>query len=69
MTPQKAKKLTAEKLASVGASFTKLTAKSISFQDLARDNCVFITVHGFEGLPVHWEAILRFAKENGFRVN
>ena len=46
MTTNEAKKDLAKKLQELGIPFTKLRAKSVSFEDLARDNVIFVYIDG-----------------------
>lgn len=79
MTPQQAKNIIRAELERRGLSFEKLTARTIGFQDLARANCVFVKIHGWqanikrdvEGLPVpttSWDELRQVAVSNGFRI-
>lgn len=61
-----AKKLLKKELAEYGMT-NKLTAKTVGFSDLARDSCVFVTIHNWEINPI-WVHLDNFAKDNGFRV-
>lgn len=67
MTTARAKTLTADFLATHGVSFTKLTAKTVSFADLARGGAVFVTVHGWTPNSAA-DAVTAFARAQGFRV-
>jgi hypothetical protein len=69
MTPREAKALVASEMARHDATGT-LTARTVSFEDLARASCVFVTVKGFKpGRLVHGAGALEaFARERGFRV-
>lgn len=67
MTPRQAKQLLASYLTENGLTFSKLTARTISFMDLARDGCVFVKLHGFNQWN-QWDNIRGFAIKNGFRV-
>jgi hypothetical protein len=46
MTLHQAKQDAARRLTAGGITYTKLTAKTVSFEDLARANPVFVTIHG-----------------------
>jgi hypothetical protein len=63
-----AKKLLKAELQRLNVPFTKLTARTIGFSDLARCSCVFVTIHGWRPSPV-FQAITTFAVEHGFRVD
>lgn len=67
VTPQAAKRLIAEKLAEIGKPGLKLTARTISFSDLARASCVFVKVHGWTPSP-EWSLLQETARAHGFRV-
>ena len=63
------KKTAAIILNGCGISFTKLSAKTVSFQDLARADCVFVKVHGLNlGLSGAFGLAQATAKEHGFRI-
>jgi hypothetical protein len=47
--------------------FTKLTAKTVDFTDLAREKVIFVKIHGWEPCPA-LIGIKQLAKECGFRV-
>ena len=69
MTPHAAKKIIKQELERLKVPHTKLSAKTVSFADLARADCVFVKIHGWkpESAP-HWDALDALAKKNGFRV-
>ena len=67
MTPTQAKKLIQAELVSRSLPFTKLTARTISFADLARAECIFVTIHGWRPNP-QWESLRQLAVANGFRI-
>ena len=46
MTTNEAKKDLAKKLSDLNIPYTKLTAKTVGFQDLCRCDAVFVAVHG-----------------------
>jgi len=75
LTPAQAKKLIASQLADKGITVARLSAKTVGFSDLARAECVFVTVTGypFDGEngnnTNYWHNVLKpFAVANGFRV-
>jgi hypothetical protein len=71
MTTHQAKKIVANILTERNAAFTKLTAKTIDFTDLARAKCIFVRVHGFvfdENTTPLWRELRTIAGSNGFRV-
>ena len=67
MTPAKAKKVLKAYLEEKGLFFTKLTARTVSFVDLARDRRIFVKVHGWKG-NVAWTGVQQVARANGFCV-
>ena len=71
MTPHSAKKIIGNILTERKVPFTKLTAKTIDFTDLARAKCIFVRVHGFvfneETTPL-WRELRIIAGSNGFRI-
>lgn len=47
-----------------------VSARTVSFQDLARGDCIFVTVRGFLcGQPGQADALETFARSQGFRVH
>ena len=67
LTPAKAKKVVARWFEDNGLPQHKLTGKTVGFMDLAREHCVFVTVHGWKGSP-SWEELSKTARRSGFRV-
>ena len=67
MNTRKAKQIIADKLAELNLSYTKLTAKTVSFSDLARTGCIFVKIHGWKPNPAFSE-LKELAIANGFRV-
>lgn len=74
MTPREAKKIVEAALASRNVQCT-LLAKTVSFSDLARADCVFVTVVGypFDGEhgshTTYWHEELKpLAVKHGFRI-
>ena len=67
VTPNQAKKMMQGELTRLSLPFTKLAAKTVDFNDLARGSCIFVTVYGSKNDP-KWEEAETFAKTNGFRV-
>lgn len=47
--------------------FARLTSRTVGFSDLARESCVFVTVHGWGPNP-QAEALETVARSHGFRV-
>lgn len=74
MTPNEAKKIAAQALTDYGWSFEKLTAKTVSFSDLARASAIFVTVHGLTTevsnyeRPSRWAHVKEVARKNSFFV-
>ena len=66
MTINAMKRIIRDKLASFGMD-NKLTAKTVSFVDLARANMVFVKVHGWKPNPVAND-LEGLARTNGFRI-
>ena len=67
MTPREAKKIVASFLNQEGLPYTKLTAKTVSFSDLARRQCIFVKVWGWTPNPA-WGTLKEIAVQNGFYV-
>ncbi len=67
MTPAQAKKIIAAELQARYLPYTKLTARTIDFSDLARASCIFVTIHGWQPNP-QWEELRKVAVANGFRI-
>jgi len=51
MNANQAKKLVAESMKAHGIEYTKLTAKTVSFEDLARGSKVFVSPYGLTVVP------------------
>lgn len=62
MTKEEAKKIIREELKDMR---NRLTARTVSFADLARDSCIFVCVHDWEPSPLA-EKIRQTAKAHGF---
>ena len=67
MTPNKAKVLIRSFLQENNVPFSRLSAKTVHFSDLARASCIFVKVHGWVANPIAGD-IVSLAKENGFCV-
>ena len=67
ITVNEAKKIIKGKLDADKLPYTKLTARTVGFQDLARGDCVFVKVHGWQPSPA-WSDLEALARSNGFRV-
>jgi hypothetical protein len=48
-----------------GIPFIKLTARTVSFQDLGRGDSVFVKIHGWKGSP-YWSELHGIAHHEGF---
>lgn len=68
MTTHEAKKVLKQYLDAEGLSYTKLTAKTVSFSDLARCSKIFVTVHGWKPSPAA-SGVKAQASANGFCVD
>lgn len=68
MTTREAKRIVATFLKERGMPFSKLTAKSVDFSDLARDSCIFVTVHGGRLSGAGWADLRVLAKSHDFCV-
>lgn len=68
ITPNKAKSIVKKALDERGFPYTRLTARTIGFSDLARDTKMFVTIHGWVGNP-RFEEIRSIARQNGFIVD
>jgi len=68
MKPATAKKLVENFLHERKIEVQKVTAKTVSFEDLARDSKTFVSVHNAPN-GMYWEDLQRLAIENGFKVN
>ena len=64
MKINEAKKIIKAELEKRGLS-NRLTARTVDFQDLARDSCVFVCVHDWKPSPLATE-IQQIAKAHGF---
>jgi hypothetical protein len=67
MSPSQAKKIIQAELEKHNLPYEKLTARTISFSDLARASCVFVKIHGWQPNPA-WEELRAVAVANGFRI-
>jgi hypothetical protein len=66
-TIAQAKKIMVEALKARNLPFTKLSAKTVDFTDLARCECIFVRIHGWQPSP-EWSALKAVAKANGFCI-
>lgn len=62
-----AKRLVKQALTDRRLPFTKLTARTVEFTDLAHCRRIFVHVHGWQSNP-QWEEIKAVAREHGFNV-
>ena len=67
MTPHAAKRIIAQAIARAGLPPHRLTARTVSFSDLARDKAVFVTIHGWKPGPL-WNDLRSTAHANGFCI-
>jgi len=67
MSINEAKKLIHAELTQRGLAFTRITARTIDFTDLARTSAVFVKIHGWKPNPV-WADLEGLAKQNGFCI-
>jgi len=67
MTPQHAKKIVRDWLTTKGLPYAKLTAHTVDFTDLARDQAIFVKVKGWQPNSL-WNDLKSVAKANGFFV-
>ncbi len=67
VTKNEAKKMVIEFLKNRNLPFTKVTAKLISFEDLARDEKIFVTVFNTTN-GIWWLELQDLAMKNGFKV-
>ena len=65
MTRHEAKKDVIKRLASCGATYSKLTAKTVSCEDLARGSAIFISVKGCQPINGDWALLHAIAEERG----
>ena len=74
MKPSEAKKIIVQKMEELGlnCSGIRIRAKTVSFMDLARGDCVFVTIQDFSTMnPCKYsevDQLEKLAKKNGFRV-
>lgn len=66
MTPQRAKTLLRKFLEDENIGYWRLTAKTVSFMDLARDGKIFVKIYGWTPDAANYAAVREFAKEHGF---
>lgn len=67
MTTNEAKRIIRDELNRRKLPFTKLTARNVSFSDLARGERIFVKVHGWKPNP-QWNDLKELARNNGFNI-
>jgi len=67
MTPRQAKQLVRDRLEALGLQYSRLTARTVDFSDLARCSRVVVTVHGWQPNPA-WRDLQALASDNGFYI-
>ena len=67
MSPYQAKRIIADKLDELGLPNYKLTARTVSFSDFARDSEIFVRIVGWEP-DNQWTQLKKIAKDNGFCI-
>ena len=67
MKPKEAKTIVEKFLQDNNVEYLKTTAKTVSFEDLARGECIFVTV--YNAAPgMYWLDVQKLAMQNDFRV-
>ena len=66
MTPQQIVK---KWLQDQGIPFIRVTSQTVSFADLARAQCVFVSIFGARFTQAQYDALQQLAKEHSFRIN
>ncbi len=67
ITPCAAKKTIERELTARSVPFTKLTAQTAQFTDLARTSRIFVKIHGWQPNPV-WGELKRIAVAHGSHI-
>ena len=67
LSPTAAKNIIRKELFRLGLPAYKLSAKTVSFIDLARSSVIFVKIHGWQSGP-EWNELKAIAIENGFRI-
>ena len=67
MTIKLAKSLTWDWLFDLGLN-NKVTARTVSFSDLARAECIFVTIHNWKTNPAAANTLCSNARAKGFRI-
>jgi len=68
ITPSAAKKLLRSELAKRNLPYRRLTARTTSFMDLARDSRVFVTIHGWQPNAA-FDDLKQVASKAGFCIS
>jgi hypothetical protein len=68
MTPKEAKKIVRQYLDGENLPYSRLSATTISFSDLARCSEVLVLVHGWMSNP-KWHDLVSLARRAGFTVD
>ena len=72
MTANQASKLIKQTCTDLKIPFTKVSAQTVSFSDLARGKRIFVTVFGWQSgyeSPSRYALLADVAKKNGFSVD
>lgn len=67
ITAPAAKRLIKAELDRLSLPYAKLTARTVSFEDLARASRLFVKVHGWQPNPA-WDKLREIARCNGFYI-
>ena len=67
MTTNQAKKIIKAELDKRNLPYTKLTAKTVHFSDLARCSYIFVKIHDWKPSPA-WRELEQVACDNGFCI-
>ena len=67
LTPTMAKAIIHDELTNRNLPFTKLSARTIDFSDLASAQCIFVKIHGWQPNPA-WSELRKIAVKYGFRI-
>ena len=67
MSATQAKRIIENELISRKLAYTKLTARTIGFSDLARGNKLFVKIHGWQPNP-QWDELKTVARKYAFCI-
>lgn len=67
LTTHSAKQIIKRELDRRGLAYSKLTARTVSFSDLARGDCIFVKIAGWHPNPA-WDELKAVAKANKFCI-